>query len=471
MTLQEILALSDFAAIKKELTTKVKPKVANADLLKQIDPLLHNVFDEAKRPKKMVNKASGQKNEAGEPIYTTAQEEVARIAFSFQQVITERGIGFLLGNPIELFPQDGDDSEQQKKLIAMVKKIWNKTKMDYRNQDVATKMFSECEVAELWYLVDAEEGYWGDLSKGKFKPKMKILAESLGDLLYPYFDGTGDMVAFSREYAITNSGVVESHFDIYTADQTIKYTTIGSAQTVEIKTNAVKKIPIIYYKQNEPDWYKVQPLIERLETAVSNRSDSNDYSGAPITVVTGELQGFASKGEQGKVLQVSKDGKIEYLESTNAVDSVKLEWDVLKDSIYALTQTPDISFTQMKGLGAVSGIALKLMFLDAHMKARKKEATFGEGVQRRINLLIAMIANVIETSLAQAAIKLDLVPVFTPYLPVNEKEEVDIISVAKTAGVMSTETGVRRNPLVSNVDAELLLIKKDAIESIVGSAV
>ena len=471
MTIEEIFALPDFAAMKKELTTKVTPNVTNEVLIKQYDPLKHNVFDEALRPKKMVSKATANKGADGKTIYATSQEEVVRIAIPFQKIIVERGIGFLLGNPIELFPAGGDDSEQEKKLIGMVERIWAKNKLDYRNKDVARKMFSECEVAELWYLVPAEEGYWGELSAGKFKPKMKILAESLGDLLYPYFDGTGDMLAFSREYVITNAGKKETHFDIYTDLKTIKCTTIEGVTTTEEIANQLKKIPVVYYKQNESDWHDVQPMIERLETGVSNRGDSNDYSGAPITVVEGELQGFASKGEQGKVLVVDKGGSVKYLESTNAGESVKLEWDVLREFIYSMTQTPDISFSQMKGLGAISGIALKLMFLDAHMKARTKEGTFGEGIQRRINLLIAMIANVIETSLAQAAIKLDLVPVFTPYLPVNEKEEVDIISVAKTGGFMATETAIRRNPLVSNPDAELELIKADSVQSISGSAI
>jgi hypothetical protein len=53
--------------------------------------------------------------------------------------------------------EGGDDSEQQKKLLAMIQKIWSKNKLDFRNTDVAEKLLSETEVAELWYLVEAEE--------------------------------------------------------------------------------------------------------------------------------------------------------------------------------------------------------------------------------------------------------------------------------------------------------------------------
>ena len=471
MTIEEIFALNDFTAIKKELTNKVALNVPNETCLKQFDPTKHGVFDEAVRPKKIVNKSSGVYDANGLPIMSSAQEDVARIAIPFQQIIVERAIGFLLGNPIEITANGGDDGELQKKLVAMIGKIWGKNKLDYRNKDVARKMFSECEVAELWYLVDAEEGYWGDLSKGKFKPKMRILAESLGDKLYPYFDGTGDMIAFSREYTVINNNKNEIRFDVFTADRTVKYLTIDGQTTTESIPNQFKKIPVVYYRQDYPDWYIVQAMIERLETGVSNRADSNDYSGAPILAVKGEIEGVAAKWEQGKVLQLSDGGDVSYLESTNAPESVKLEWETLREFILSMTQTPDISFSHMKGLGAVSGIALKLMFMDAHMKARNKEGTFGESIQRRINLLMSIIGNVIDTGLGQTVKTLDLVPVFVPYLPTNEKEEVDIISVAKTAGVMSVETGVRRNPLVSDVDAELALIKADGVQSVASSVI
>ena len=470
MTIEEILSLGSFDEIKYELTQRAAPKVTVEVCLKQLDPLSHDVFNQAIRPKKTVKKASGQKDDKGQPIYNDSQEEVARIAIPFQQIIVERAIGFLLGNTIQLEPEGSKDDEKQKNIIAMVHKIWSKNKLDYRNKELARKMFSECETAELWYLVDAEEGFWGDLTNGKFKPKMKILAESLGDKLYPYYDNTGDMIAFSREYTVLNDNKEEYHFDIYTNEATYNWINIDGENTLQTPiVNPFKKIPIVYYKQDYPDWYTVQPMIDRLEMSISNRADSNDYSGSPITIVKGQLQGFASKGEQGKVLQVSNDGDVKYLESSTAPESTRLEWDTLREFILSMTQTPDISFSQMKNLGSLSGIALKLMFLDAHMKARTKEGTFGEGIQRRINLLMSIIGNVIDTSLEQTAKTLDLIPVFTPYLPTNEKEEIEIISVAKSAGVISTESGVKKNPLVSDPEAELERIKSEGVESLSAS--
>ena len=82
---------------------------------------------------------------------------------------------------------------------------------------------------------------------------------------------------------------------------------------------------------------------------------------------------------------------------------------------------------------------------------------------------MSIIGNVIDTSLEQTAKTLDLIPVFTPYLPTNEKEEIEIISVAKSAGVISTESGVKKNPLVSDPEAELERIKSEGVESLSAS--
>lgn len=41
--------------------------------------------------------------------------------------------------------------------------------------------------------------------------------------------------------------------------------------------------------------------IERMEELLSNCGDTNDYFGYPSYVVSGEIEGFAEKGEQGKV--------------------------------------------------------------------------------------------------------------------------------------------------------------------------
>ena len=81
-------------------------------------------------------------------------------------------------------------------------------------------------------------------------------------------------------------------------------------------------------------------------------------------------------------------------------------------------------------------------------------------------MLIAIVGKVIDLSLGAEAKNITIEPRFTPYLPLDEKLEVDTISVAKTAWVMSMETGVRMNPLVSDPEAEIQRIKDENTQSL-----
>ncbi len=471
MDIKELMT-QDFDLIKKELSQKPKRTISVEECLKQYDPKKHSVFDETKRPKKKVTKATDQKDDKGNIIYRESMEEVARIAVPFQKIVVDRAVGFLLSNPIELKTKYKNETETAKKLFTMLEKVWEDNKLDFDNCDIAEILFSECEVAELWYLIPAEDGYWEN-SNGKFKLKLKILSESRADKLYPHFNSIGDMDAFSREYTLIVNGQKEEHFDIYTAEATYKYYKSGDKWDLfpiegqpNPMPNQFQKIPVIYYKQDQPDWTDVQSMIERYETSMSNHADTNDYSGSPITVVKGQVTGFASKGEQGKVLTIDKEGDIKYLESKNAPESVKLERTDLKELILTCTQTPDISFQAMSGLGNISGVTLKNMFLDAHMKANKKaRKDFGKGIQRRINLLKAIIGKVIDSSLDKETNNLSIKPVFTPYLPKNVKEFEDMIRDAVATGYMSKQTGAEKSSLIDNPEEEYERLKGQDMEN------
>ena len=76
-----------------------------------------------------------------------------------------------------------------------------------------------------------------------------------------------------------------------------------------------------------------------------------------------------------------------YVSWQNAPESVKLEIETPLKMIYTITQTPDISFDAVKGLGAISGIALKLLFMDAHLKVQDKREIFDDYLQRRVNII------------------------------------------------------------------------------------
>jgi SPP1 family phage portal protein len=130
--------------------------------------------------------------------------------------------------------------------------------------------------------------------------------------------------------------------------------------------------------------------------------------------------------------------------------------------VHNFTQTPDISFESVKGLGQFSGIALKMLFIDAHMKAADKEDLFGQGVQRRINLLTAML-KYIDSSIDTTV---NIEPEFSYFMPRDLMEEIRILKEATDSGLMSKETAIKQNPLLMDGDSEIERIQAEVAEAV-----
>lgn len=442
----------------------VKQSLPNYEKLKkQWSPKEHDVFDPSLRPDKKVKRATGQKDSEGKDVYSDAIEKVNRISVPFQKIIVNRAVGFLLGNPVKV--KRYASSELQETLASMVEKTLDDNKIIYFDRKLARTVMSQCEAAELWYLVEDPEFWKTRLDKStaaKFKLRVKLLSPKDGDKLFPLFDDYGDMVAFSREYITVEGETKITHFDTWTSNLVIKREK-QSEWIVDSKPNLLQKIPVIYYAQEEPEWEDAQSMIDRFENKLSNFGDTNDYFGSPMVKVSGKVLSLPGKTSSGKILEMEKDATADYMAWSHAPESEKLEFEILKELIYSTTQTPNISFEQMKAIGStLSGFALKLMFTDAHLKTENKVELFGEMFLRRLNLLKHILGNVINVKLQSEVENLFLEPVFTPYLPKNTKEDVEILSIARMGKpLISNETALENNPLVSEVSEEIERMKAD----------
>lgn len=418
---------------------------------KQYEIWGHDVMDINKRQRKMVTTDEG-----------TTFQDVSRLPIPLQKIIVSRAATFLCGNPIELEASPATDAETN--LLTVLKKQWKDCKLDYLSKNLAKLVMSETECAELWYWEKAPLKYWAntpnDNSAVEYRLRMKVLAHSKGDLIYPVFDASGDMIAFGRCYAMVEEDKLVEHFDVYT-DEQIFYSKMqaGKIELIEQQDNPFGKIPVIYYWQRQPEWHDVQHLIDRYEKILSNHGDTNDYFGSPIVKVKGKIEGFAKKGEQGKVIELEGESDANYMTWDQSPASVELEFKNLRSLIFDMTDTPDISIEQMKAIGTFSGIALKMIFMNAHMKASDKEESFGMSIQRRINFMKYALARI--NVQLEPGTTMDIVPKFIYYLPKDEAGIINMLTTAKTGGIISQETAVAQNPLVEDAETELDRIKEE----------
>jgi len=426
ITIEEIMAQPPFKVVEY-----FKSRRASRDLKKYIDQYdanSHAIHDTLHRPNKIVKVDDD----------ITKSVPVARLSVPFQKLIVDRAAAFLIGEGVKIIADPASDAEQQ--LLQAVKKAWHDNKCDYKTRQMARTWMSETEVAEYWYVQKKDK---------EQRLRMQVWSHSASDHMYPYFDEYGDMVAFARGYTIGR----HEYMDVWTADRIYNYESEGGLwQLTKDEPNLLNKIPVIYYTREDVEWEDVQPLIERFEKMISDYADANDYFSSPLVFVKGEITGFAEKGEQGKMITGTEGADVRYITWDQAPEAIKLEKETLQELIFSMTQTPDISFQQMKGLGAsVSGIALRLMFMDASLKSLRHQEEFGEGIQRRINLMQHMI-KVIEPGLAQ---DMSMEPEFTFYMPGNDEELIRML-VTATGGraILSRKTAIENNPFVMNAERE-----------------
>lgn len=472
MELQELQNLSDQNDIVKIINEAryQKPYVfynnkvlTFQEVEKMYDPKKHKVMNPQHRKNKFITVPDPLNG--GAPV--TEVVKVARIPLAFQKIIVDRAVSFTCGDGIDMTADSNNDLADP--FLDLMKKVWKDNKMQYRISDICRRMISECESAVLWYNDDAPDGYWDDTEMMvgvKQVLRTKVLSPKLGDELLPMYNGQLDLIGFGRHYTTRGEGTqLIQHFDLYT-DKLIQYFQSDSNAdgwiTLKTEQHGYGKIPVVYFNQPEPEWLDVQQLIERQEELSSNFADTNDYNGSPILAITGTVESLSAKGEAGKVVELSPDSKVEYITWNQAPHAIELEMTNNDEKIYTLTQTPNIGFDSLKklSLGRLTGVAIKFLFMDAQMKAAKKQqGAFGEGLQRCLNFLKHALVTINPSLKAQQNIYIQ--PVFSNYLPADEMQSIQDIAAAIQAGIMSVQTGTELNPMIQNPITELARVKEE----------
>lgn len=356
----------------------------------------HKVMDPGYLPDKIT------KNKEGE---TTGIKYVNRITQPYQKLIVNNSVAFGFANEVTI--QNNAENTQASALLAEIEQVLHDSKENSLNQDIAKSVYRFSEAAEMWYFRPKD---------GDYVIRPTIFSRGKKDSLYPIFDEYEDMTAFARLFSTRKN---EVRMTVWTAEKRYELTKEEATdwRYSEIKDNPIRKIPVIYSRQDSPEWVDVQPNIERLELLLSRHAEINDYHAAPKTFVRGTLTSAPKAGEAGGIIAGGENTDVKILSWDSASDSVKLEIDNLLNAIHKFTQTPDISFENIKGLNQASGVMLKMLFMDAHLKVARKAAEIWDAhFTRRYNILKAMVNFNATGQFDSAVQELNLSPVFTPFM-------------------------------------------------------
>lgn len=403
--------------------------------------------------------------------------EAVRIPINFQKKIVNTGVTFEVGEPVTLVAKSTVQGKEPQ-ISELIKKLWKTNRVDSKIQQLIRLKKAQTQSALQFYITDIKEGSMIQkllaslkITSQKKEIKVSVLDNKKGSM-YPYFDAFGDMKAFVWSFITKDAGGKEFNNEwIYDEKNVYKISdTSGSMVLDSTEPHGFTKIPIVYVSQEHPEWFDVQEMIDRIEVSLSKLGASNDYSGHPMLKIFGEVENAPDKDEDGKawVIPMSIDdegnvikGDVDFLTNSNAPDSTKLELEKLEEYIEMVSQTPNVSLSKLKGIGDISAKAIRLLFIDAMMKAKLNEGDNRTAIERMINVMISGITNTTNTSLSGEAKDLYFEIQFNSILPDDLKEASDVMAVLVEKGLIAKKTAIEYLGMTEDVEGEMQMINTD----------
>ena len=367
-----------------------------------------------------------------------------------QRYINEIELFFLLGNPILWRKVEGDDEAYK-----LFTDFLSSTRFDSTMRKVKRLAGSETECAKYYHLFKDDDG--------KPQCNVVVLARSLGYDIRTLKDQYGKLVAVAFGYRLrAANGRSVQHWDFLTEDATYFTQKEVVGWSVDPHPNPTGKINLIYYQQPKA-WEGVEPRMNREEEIDSKIGDTNNYFADPIAVATTDvINSMVDPNTPAKLLQVTgRDSRFEYVNPPQASELRAAEKEDLEKSILFDTFTPDFSFEKLKGLGTLSGVAIKNAMILGYLKRANRMEIYEELVDRDKNVIIAVLKFLhpeMEKKLDELKIKFE----FSEPFGEDEKENWQKLEGLYAAGLVSLDEAVRRLSLTDSPEEEMAKIRADA---------
>lgn len=405
------------------------------DAIKEYNPETHAVMNRPDKPRK------------GKEPY-----KVEKLPRCRQRYINEVELFFLLGNPIKWKPSS--DVEGKDEAFEAYTQFLKDTRFNTTMRQAKRLAGAETESAKVYHIYN---------DAGKSSVKVLVISKSKGYTLRPLFDQYENMIAFGYGYFIKEGDKTVEHFDLQTPTFIFRCKKANIGWDVVPIPNPTGKINVIYYRQ-EKAWYGTENRCNREEMIDSKAADTNNYFADPKVKATADvIKSLADPDTVGEVIQLTnKDmSAIDYMAPPEYSSMKESEKKDLNSSILFDSFTPDFSFENMKGLGTLSGEALKRAMVLGFIKRDNLKEVYDILVDREKNLVLAIMANVTHIQLREKLLNLNIEHEFSE--PFNEdiQEKWSAIGKAYYDGIISLEQSVNMLALADNPSEEIERIRSE----------
>ena len=441
------------------------------ELKKEFDPKEHEVMNKGTYPDITVyeeKESETERDDFGNPKIVKVPkgvEKVSRITYATEQLAVKRTTELCFGIPVKRVYKAENDRQQE--ISTYIENILARNHIDTVNIERGRKLFASCEAMTLWYSVEEENNIYG--FKSKLKLRCVTYSPMQGDDLYPLFDEKGDLIALSVGYERMVKDKRISYFDVYTAQKHLRWSNEKdgtSAKSLDVNEDiAIQKIPAVYIYRPEPIWENTSVLRNEMEWASSRNGNYIRKNSRPILGVFADESIQFNKSPllaSRDVEQLPAGADLRYITWNQSIESIKFFTEETRRTIFTQLQLPDISFENMKTI-ALSGEAMKRLFIDCHLKVTDESGRWLEFFDREISVIKAYLKQML-TGYDADIDALKVTNVITPYTITSDADNVNLY-VSATAGkpVMSQSTAIEKLGMVDDAQEELAKIQAESM--------
>ena len=403
--------------------------------LKEYNPELHDVC----------NRANKYREDKSEPYIT---EKLPRTR---ERYINEVELFFLLGEPIKWKKEEGEDDAF--KLFS-----------DYLTDTFFNAKIRQCKRLAGAETISALVTHFHRNADGTIGTDVFVAARSTGYKIKYLFDQYKRLIAFAYGYTLKEDGVNVPYWEIETAESIYTCRKSGFGWQVDSIPNPTGKINAIIFIQPK-SWDGAERRMRRDEMLDSKIGDTNNYFADPMAAATADvIASLPDNDKPGRLIQMpSEKSQFRYIEPPQDSATRRDEKENLDTTILFDTFTPDFSFEKMKGLGTLSGVAIRNAMLLGYIKRANRLEIYEEMITRFLHLTIHVLTLLYpdkKTLIEGLKISFE----FSDPFPEDKSAHWNGIVSLYAGGVISLETAVTMLALTKAPEEEIEKIKLAAYE-------
>lgn len=402
-----------------------------------------------------------------------------RIASGFAKFITNMRVGYMLGKPIQFKYNEDTSDDVDPKVDDDLKDFNRKNDEQYHEKVMKTNLSVTGRAYELLYSGEATEDKEGNVPT----PEVKMRAIDPATAFVVYDTTIDQHSLFGVRYYVVNYDNQEQYYiDVYTADTTYHFESSTTSESpsgnytlIDQENTNFGAVPLTEFINNEDrtgDWEAKLDEIDAYDLAMSEMANSEeDFANAKL-MINGDFDfsnnmteiknydGTPVTDKEGNPIKVPKiDTRDPFLwlkpsfhDNANGTTVVPSSaqyltkqlneqgWQTyinqLITDIHKDTNTPNTTDDAFSGQS--SGVALMYKLFGEDQERSMQESLYTRGLMRRLRLLGNFWKY--NSEISDPSVMNNYTPDYTPNLPRNDADIVNIAAQLNNTGLLSDQT-------------------------------